>query len=60
MELSYLVIWLSLLFVVLTLFPVAVWLFMKASRESDAAAGSNEAPYQKLNTHQILGKIAKR
>jgi hypothetical protein len=60
MEFSYLSIWLSLFFVMLTLTPVAVWTVIKTSRENDEATGSNEVPYQKLDTQQILGKISKR
>jgi hypothetical protein len=60
MEFSYLSIWISLLFVVLTLTPIAIWTVVKTSRENDAAAGNSEAPYQKLDTQQILGKIIER
>ncbi|HME60226.1 MAG TPA: hypothetical protein VKH62_03160, partial [Candidatus Binatia bacterium] len=57
MKVSYLGIWISLLLVVLTLFPVAIWIFFKASRESEEAARANEVPYRTLDTEQILGKI---
>jgi len=57
MKVSYLGIWISLLLVVLTLIPVAIWIFFKASRESEEAAQANEAPYRTLDTEQILGKI---
>jgi hypothetical protein len=59
LEFSHLGIWLSLLFVMLTLTPVAIWTVIKTSREDDAT-GSSEVPYQKLDTQQILGKIIKR
>jgi hypothetical protein len=60
LEFSHLGIWLSLLFVMLTLTPVAIWTVIKTSRENDDTTGSNEVPYQKLDTQQILGKIIKR
>jgi hypothetical protein len=60
MEFSYLGIWLSLLFLMLTLIPVAIWTFIKAARENGKAARENEVPYQTLDTEQILGKIIRK
>lgn len=57
-EISYLSIWLALLFAALTLIPAAIWMFRRFADNGED--NDDEAPYQKLNTAQILGKITKR
>ena len=60
MKVSYPAIWLSLLLVVFTAIPVAIWTFIKSARDNGKAARQNEIAFQSLDTEQILGKIASK
>jgi len=53
---------LSFLFFLATLpfVGAALWAFINAAREKEQAERESDAPYQNLETEQILGKIIKR
>jgi hypothetical protein len=53
-------IWLSLIFVMLMLLPIAIWAVVKAVRRSEASQ-SDEVVYQTLqDARHIYGKIIKK
>ena len=42
----------------LALAPVVIWAVRRSEGETDEAGGKSEVQFQKLDTAQILGKIA--
>jgi nitric oxide reductase large subunit len=53
-------VWLLLFLVTLPFIGAALWAFVSAARDKEKEERETDAPYQSLNTQQILGKIAKR
>ena len=50
----------SLLLLVLALTPVVIWAVRSSESETDEPPGKNDVLFQKLDTAQILGKIASK
>jgi hypothetical protein len=53
-------VWLLFFLATLPFVGAALWAFISAAREKEKEQRETDAPFQSLNTQQILGKIAKR
>ena len=59
-EAYYFSVWLLFFLATLPFIGAAIWAFISAAREKEKEQRATDAPYQSLDTEQILGKIAKR
>jgi hypothetical protein len=61
-EAYYFSVWLLFFLATLPFIGAAIWAFISAAREKEKEKEqrATDAPYQSLDTEQILGKIAKR